>query len=550
MTNVPELVQKSTKLFEAKAPLLSLWQDIAENFYPERADFTTTRSLGSELAQGLATGKPILVRRDLANAIGGMLRPTNKQWMHTRVNPWDEIDTEGRAWLEMAESRQRRAMYHKGTGFARATKEGDNDFATFGQCVIQTTVNREGNNLLYRCWHLRDVAWTEDSSGNIDCVYRKWRLPAIDMVRLFPKTVHEETRKLATKDPHAICEVLHSMMPFDLYEPMEAQKGRRLPYWSLHVDVSHDHVLEAVNMKRNEYVIPRWSTLSGSQYAYSPAVVVALPDARTLQSMTITLLEAGEKAVTPPMLGVQGALRSDINVMAAGITWVDMEYDSRLGEVLRPLSTDSRGIPLGLEMAQDITEQLHEAFYLNKLNLPPVQDGQMTAYEVGQRVQEYIRQALPLFEPMETEYNAPLCETTFDILLDYGVFGSVENIPEALQGQRIEFNFESPLHDAIEMVKAQKYLEATALIANAAAVDPSVLHIMDARKGARDALQSTGVPSAWLRTEGEVEDIIKAQQEQAEIQQVLEQMQAGANVAKTIGVTPSPSGTGETGQAM
>ncbi len=550
MSNVSELVQKGTKLFEAKAPLLSLWQDIAENFYPERADFITSRSVGSELAKGLATGKPVLVRRDLANAIGGMLRPTNKVWAHVRVNPWDEVDTEGRRWLEMAEDRQRRAMYHKGTGFARATKEGDNDFATFGQCVIQSSVNREGNNLLYRCWHLRDVAWTEDSSGNIDCVYRKWNLPAIDMVRLFPGTVHAETRVLANKDPYAICEIWHVVLPLDMYESTEAKKGRKLPFWSLHIDAKHDCVLEAVNMKRNEYTIPRWSTVSGSQYAYSPAVVVALADARTLQEMTITLLEAGEKAVSPPLLGVQGALRSDINVMAAGITWVDMEYDSRLGEVLRPLSTDSRGIPLGIDMSRDITEQLHEAFYLNKLNLPPAQDGQMTAYEVGQRVQEYIRQALPLFEPMESEYNAPLCESTFDILLDYGVFGRVEEIPETLQGQRIEFNFESPLHDAIEMVKAQKYLEATSLIANAAAVDPSVIHIMDARKGARDALQSTGVPSAWLRTEGEVEDIVKAQEEQAQIQQVLEQMQTGANVAKTIGITPSPSGTADTGQAM
>jgi hypothetical protein len=34
----------------------------------------------------------------------------------------------------------------------------------------------------------------------------------------------------------------------------------------------------------------------------------------------------------------------------------------------------------------------------------------MTAYEVGQRVQEYIRNALPIFEPMEMEYNAALCD--------------------------------------------------------------------------------------------------------------------------------------------
>jgi len=45
---------------------------------------------------------------------------------------------------------------------------------------------------------------------------------------------------------------------------------------------------------------------------------------------------------------------------------------------------------------------LAEAFYINKLRLPPPQ-GDMTAFEVGQRVEEYVRAALPLFEPMDQE---------------------------------------------------------------------------------------------------------------------------------------------------
>jgi hypothetical protein len=51
------------------------------------------------------------------------------------------------------------------------------------------------------------------------------------------------------------------------------------------------------------YVIPRWQTVSGSQYAYSPATVAALPDARLIQAMTLTFFEAGEKATNPPMVG-------------------------------------------------------------------------------------------------------------------------------------------------------------------------------------------------------------------------------------------------------
>ncbi|MTV47254.1 portal protein, partial [Streptococcus pneumoniae] len=81
----------------------------------------------------------------------------------------------------------------------------------------------------------------------------------------------------------------------------------------------------------------------GSQYAHSPAVVAALPDARLLQQITAVILEAGEKAITPPMVGVQEAIRGDVAVYAGGITWVDAEYDERLGEVLRPMTSDKSG---------------------------------------------------------------------------------------------------------------------------------------------------------------------------------------------------------------
>src|SRR5690606_20971459 len=182
--------------------------------------------------------------------------------------------------------------------------------------------------------------------------------------------------------------------------------------------------------------------------------VVALADARLLQAMTGILLEAGEKAVSPPMLGVMGALRSDVNILPGGITWVDQEYDSRLGEVLRPLTQDKTGIPLGMDMAQRTQLMLAEAFLLNKITLPPAGEN-MTAYEVGQRVQEYIRQAMPLFEPMEPEYNGPLCDRTFSLLLGAGVFGSPFDMPEELHGAEIQFTFESPLHDAIEREKGQ-----------------------------------------------------------------------------------------------
>lgn len=531
MLDTELVLKQGGELFGKRSQLLSLWQNIADNFYPERADFTTVRNLGAEFATNLMSSYPIIARRDLGNSFGSMLRPTSKQWQHIRTkNNWDTLSVSARAWLEDADTRMTRAMYARPSQFTRATKEADHDFAAFGQAVLQISLNSTATGILYKTWHLRDVAWAESPDGNINTVYRKWKATAIALKTLFPNTIHRSTVELAAKNPYTEIEVWHCVMETSAYN---GDKKWRTKYVSLYLDVENNHILEEVGVHEFGYVIPRWQTVSGSQYAYSPATVAALPDARLIQAMTRVLLEAGEKATTPPMIAVQEAIRSDISVYAGGITWVDSAYDERLGEVLRPITQDLRGIPNGMEMAKSVHAMIAEAFFLNKLALPqPGND--MTAYEVGQRVQEYIRQAMPLFEPMENEYNAPLCETTFSIMLRSGGFGSVFDIPRELQGQGFEFEFESPLHDAVEREKGQRFLEAQSMLAQAVQLDPSAAYLVDVGIALRDVLNGIGVPAKWTRSQS---DMDKAQAQAAQKQQTAEllaNMQTGANINKTL----------------
>lgn len=536
MDLVAHLCSQSEQLFNKRSAVLSLWQTLADNFYPERADFTTTRNLGSEFATELYSSYPVMARRDLGNAFGAMLRPSSKNWMHIRVKDgWEELGVEARQWLERAEHVQKRYMYRKDSQFSRATKEADHDFATFGQAVLQVSKNQWANGMLYRCWHLRDVAWVEDANGAASSVYRKWSPTAVDLAQYFPNTIHPKIRETLAKKPYDEHPTMHCILPSEVYNRCDGvDKRYSTPFVSCYFDPVNQHLLQVVGLKVQEYVIPRWQTVSGSQYAYSPASIVALPDARLIQAMTRVLLEAGEKAVTPPMIAVQEALRSDLSVYAGGVTWVDAEYDERLGEVLRPLAQDSSGIPLGLEMAQDTRAMIAECFFLNKITLP--QPGnEMTAYEVGQRVQEYIRQAMPLFEPLETEYNAPLCDITFEIMLRAGAFGRMEDMPEELMGAEVEFYFESPLHDATEREKGQRFLEAKGILADAAAIDPGVINVLDVVTAVGDVFKGLGVPAAWTRSGTQVEAIKREQDQQRQTAELLASLQQGAEVAKTLG---------------
>ena len=531
------LIARGDNLFQKRGSLLSMWQEQADNFYPERADFTVTRSLGDDFASHLTTSYPLLIRRDLGNSFGAMMRPNTLDWFHMRAEREEYEDQPAKAWMEWATGTMRRAMYDRKSLFTRASKESDHDLAAFGQSVKTVELNKDANGLLYRCWHLRDTVWQEDEEGKIATVHRKWKPCVQELIKLFGDKCHEKVKDKMmgpNKDPYAEVNVRHIVMPSDQYDGEYLGKTRNVPYVSIYVDVDNKHIMEEVGQSYFMYVIPRWQTVSGSQYAYSPATVAALPDARLLQAMTLTLLEAGEKATNPPLVGVQEAIRSDISVYAGGVTWVDAAYDERLGEVLRPLTSDKSGISYGLEMRRDSMMLLRECFYLDKLSLP-VTGPEMTAYEVAQRVQDYIRQASPIFEPLEHEDNGAICETTFELMLSRGAFGSFEDIPQSIRGKDIGFRFDSPLHDAIERQKGQKFAEARALLAETLPLDPTAAAHVDFRTAFRDTLTSIGIPAKWMNSEEDAVAQIEAAKAEEQAAKLLEGMGAGAEVAKTIG---------------
>tara|TARA_R110000850_G_scaffold269167_2_gene401019 strand:- start:13230 stop:14816 length:1587 start_codon:yes stop_codon:yes gene_type:complete len=491
-----ELMGQANTLFEKRFGLLSLWQTMAENFYPERADFTRHRNLGEEFASNLLSSYPLMARRDLQGVIASMLR--RDKWFSLGTGRETE-KASAKKWLEHSDSIMRKLMAERTSGFDKATSSADGDFVTFGNAVLSVELNSARNGILYRCWHPRDVAWSEDEAGMVDCVYRKWKPQARELVKLFPDTVSHETRTTASNAPFTEVQAMHIVCPAEMLGGEYKEKLNDAPFASVYIDMAGQAILEMTGIHNKMYVIPRWQQVSGSQYAYSPSSVAALPDARLIQAMTNTLLEAGEKFTNPPMIATQDAIRSDIQVFAGGITWVDDSYDERLGDVLRPLNQDRGGMPMGFDMAADVRSQIDTAFYLDKLRLPDTRA--MTAYEVSERMQEFVRSTLPLFGPMEKEYNGQLCDITFDIAMRSGFLGSEQDIPDELRGEEVEFTFQSPIAEAVEKTKGQLFMQTAEMLQVAAQADPGAVHDVDVSTAFRDALQGIGVPATWIADE-------------------------------------------------
>jgi hypothetical protein len=522
-----ELIQIGDRLFADRFPLLTLWQTFAENFNPIRADFTRARYISEEFASYLMTGRPVLAHRELTNAISSILRPRGVQWFKPSVEEEAiNADPSNQKFFDFVAERMRSVMNNRQSQFRRATKEADGDYTLFGQAVIESRPNKMRDGMLYRTWHLRDCVWTENANLVIDGFHRKWKLDARQLVRLGAEsgwTLHPEVAKKAEKDPAAPCHCRVIVLPTDEYDSFgkdedgfTRKRNRNLPFVSVVIDEDNQKVLEETPQYELGYNIPRWVTIGGfSQYAYSPTAIVALPDGRMLQQMTLTLMEIGQKIVDPPLIAVGDAIQGGTNLYAGSINWVDPDYDERTGEVLRPIPIDGSGLKWGTEYEERVEQVINEAFFLNVLNLPQYDQKEMTAEEWRGRMQEYVRRSTPLFEPMDVEYNGLLCDSTFNDMARMGMFGSPLDFPPALRGQEIKWTFTNPLVAAEAEQKTNSFTKLSQLIGAAIQIQPDVVADVDYDVAFRDAIPGTGSPAKWIRPQ-DAANQLKAQNRQAQ----------------------------------
>lgn len=512
------LLALSDRLFSEKQPFDRLCQEIARNFYPERATFTQEAVLGEEFARDIYDSGPIMARRDLGNSFGSMLRPRGKEWFIPKAKGVEDMSAYGKSWMEGTGKVMRAVFYDAKTRFVRTMREADHDYAGFGNAVLSIEPTRDRGSLLYRCWHPAQVAWGEDESGFPTPICRKDKMNARELQRTFKDAELPQKVRDAAKDPKKQFDdfdIVHIVMPNDMWE-LYSDKKIRQPWVSVYVLREGKTILRSEGIKSKRYVIPRWQTVQGSQYALSPATIVALPDARMIQQMALILLEAGEKAIDPPTIATKGAVLSDVNIFAGGTTWVDKVYDEREGAALRTLDLTGN-LSFGADMLNLVRSRISDAFYLSKLTLP--QKSGQTAYETARLVEEYIRAAIPLFEPLETDYTQPVLDATFSELMELGAFGTVDDIPDELAGRNVEFQFSNPLQETIETEKANKVaglaqlLQISAGVEQAQASGSQVAANIDVNGMFRDAGMAVS-PASWWVDPDDIEEPEPSEQDQ------------------------------------
>lgn len=515
MPDVKPILQRFKRLKSDRGTWDDQWQDIAEVMLPQRSEFTTMRTPGEKRLERVFDGTPLLAVRGLAAAIDTMVKSKTQRWF--KIKAADDAlndDDAVKAWLESVEDATFDAIYDRRAGFVQRSGEVDADLAGFGTGALFIAMNRNLDGLLFRSMPLHKFWIAEGEDGAVDTLFHEQKLTARQAEQRWgrDKLGDKAREALRNEKPDDKATYVHVVQP-RAERNAEMRDNMNLPFASLVIDVDEERQIEEGGFHEFPYAVPRWDTRSGEIYGWSPGML-ALPDSFTLQAQAKTILRAGQMAVDPIKIVPNDGTIKTAQLFPRGVVSYDAKLAARLGPSRRPIETldISGNIPIGRDMQQDSREQVFAAFFRNVLNLP-VDGPQMTATEVIERKEEFVRTIGPVFGRLENEYVGPIAERVFGLLLRAGRFPVP---PEVLQGRNIRFEYENPVQKVRQQIEALSASRTVEMIAPFVQNNPAVMDNFDDDAIARDTGEFNGMPGRWLRDKDAVQQIRDRRRQEAE----------------------------------
>lgn len=542
MTKAQDILQRNKSLCAKRDLWLPMWQGLADMYYPNRGGFTQQIIPGQETQTEIYDTTPMLARRGLATAIDGLLKPSTSRWFWMKAKE-DAIneDDQAKAWFDAVGDRMWSSIYDPLARFIQHSGAVDNDLAALGLGYLWIGENRNRDGLNFRSIHIGSCSIDENADGQVDTINidREWT--ARQAFQRFGEKAGPKVMEALKDDSKAkqdkLFKFVQAVAPREEYD-QRVKNNLNMPFSNCIVSLADEAIIEESGFQEFPVAIPRWECAPGEIYPRSPGMM-ALPDARTLQTMGHTLLVGGQRAVDPPTWVVDDAVLSAVRTFPGGLTVIDSEAARASGG--KPIGQLEMGanIPVGREMQGDYREMVGNAFFKNVFNLP--QNADMTATEVMERKEEFIRTIGPTMGQLENDYIGVIVRRVFGILLRASIDvngqpiegGPIPPPPDILAGKDAEFEFMSPIQQARKMIEAHALSSAFQIAAPIIQIQPQAADNFDGDEIVRDLPDMFNMPHKWIKSLDKRDADRQASQKAAQAQALLQGGQQVADIAKT-----------------
>lgn len=460
---ISSVLKIALKARDGRTQWMTLWQELAEMFCPNRADFLTKAVEGDDRHGDLYETTPELSARALRSAVAAMLRPPGKKWFKAKAKRHDLNMLESvRNWLHAVTEITYDSLYDPRVNAEKVLSEVDNDLVIFGTGIANVGWDKGKQHLVLRSKSLANTSLLAGKDGAPNASFEFTRPTLRQIVDEFGEDKLTEKMRDAYEQPEPKLdlefEILHAILPNKDYKAIGGKAGR-FPYLSLWISVECKELIDEKGFYDFPDVCPRWDTLTGEVYGRSSAMV-ALADGRVVQAMSKTFLEAGEFALRPPTWSYADMVQGELQMFPGGHTTVDMSGFQGTGAPIQSVQIGAFPDKI-FEVYQRKNEAIAQAFFRDIMELPSARDSDMTATEINARLDQFLRQAAPIFNRVEHTYNAPLINRVFNVLMREGMYPEP---PEEMHDQEVEFEYESPLKAAREKAEALKIVEGLGML--------------------------------------------------------------------------------------
>lgn len=529
------LLKRLDKLAVQRSTWEHHWQEVAEYVVPRKADVTKRRSAGDKRMEQIYDGTAIHAAEMLSASLHGMLTNPSMQWFDLAyLDEGLNADDEAKEYLEAVTEIMQREFQR--SNFAEQIHELYSDLVTFGTGVMMIDAAPEGQGVRFGTRHISECYLSEDQFGRVDTVFRKFKMPVRSVAMMFgAENLGEKMQRKLERDPYEEVTLVHVVMPRTERDVQRIDANNK-PFASIYIDPGEKIIIREGGYDEFPYVCPRWLKSSFEQnYGRSPAMT-SLPDAKMINAMSRVTITAAQKQVDPPLMVPDDGFMLPIRTTPGGLNF----YRGGTRDRIEPLQIGANN-PLGLNLEEQRRTAIRAAFYVDQLVLG--QGPQMTATEVVQRTEEKMRLLGPVLGRLQAELLQPMIERVFAVLNRQNKLPAA---PEFLNDRDLDIEYVSPLAKAQRQSDVQGIVRLFELLSPLAGIDPTVFDHLDTDGLVRYMLHTLSIPARVTKGEGEIMRERSQRQEQAQVQQELNEAtqtaEALGSVAPAIKVLQQGAG--------
>lgn len=499
------------------------WQELADYILPNRNDIARTNWPGNKRNVQLLDNTAMQANELLAGALHGLLTNPNAEWFElTTGNPEiDQID-QVRKWMQKTTTQIHHVMNN--SNFQTEVHQNYLDLCCFGTSCMSIEEDDEAI-IRYSAKHIKEFLISENNKGYIDEVYREFEWNARQIIAEFgEKAVNKEVMDSHRKNDDKKFKIIHCVYPRKISGPIP----KSFRFASKYILKEFEHELQESGFREFPFVVPRWTKASGETYGRSPGMN-ALPDAKTLNVMTETVLKGAQKTVDPPLQLPDDGFIMPIVTKPGGLNY----YRAGSNDRIQPVFNDAR-VDFGFQAMADRRQRIRESFYVDQLQMG-TEGPQMTATEVLQRTEEKTRLLGPMLGRQQSEFLRPLIDRTFEIMLRKEL---IDPAPEALQGSVVDVQYSSMIAKSQRINVGQNIARTVQAVAPFIQMDQTIMDNFNGDQILRELAKIYGFPQTALRDQDEVEETraarAQAQQEALKQQQQMQQAELVQKAGPTV----------------